>query len=200
MSALLPFPPPLELSDEELARWFYYDDRDALGRTRLGVKLRGYPVELRASYNEPTITTVSAVRVQMADLRSRLIGLTFSGDMEFFQIAVTRNSTEYLVGGGQAATFVHVQTLTGNTPAITYNSGTISPTTSAALVATAARANGRPFLFDPTPLLAGSDELVISGQPVNAYTAGANVYYLNVVVWAWGFPNDGQRPPTPRGV
>ena len=129
MSALLPFPPPLELSEEELTRWFYYDDRDALGRTRLGVKLRGYPVELRASYNEPTITSVSAVRVQMADLRSRLIGMTFSGDMEFFQVAVTRNNSEYLVGGGQAATFAHVQTLTGNAPAITYNSGTISPTT-----------------------------------------------------------------------
>ena len=200
MAALLPFPPQLELSKEELARWYYYDDRDALGRQRLGVKLRLYPVELRASYNEPTITSVPTARVQMADLRTRLVGLTFSGDMEFFQIAVTRNNSEYLIGGGQAATYAHVQTLTGNAPAITYNSGTISPTTGASLVATAARANGRPFLFDPTPLLAGSDELVISGQPVNAYTTGANVYYLNVLVWAWGFPNDGERPPTPRGV
>ncbi len=200
MAALLPFPPQLELSKEELARWYYYDDRDALGRQRLGVKLRLYPVELRASYNEPTITSVPTARVQMSDLRSRLIGLTFSGDMEFFQIAATRNNSEYLIGGGQAATYAHVQTLTGNAPAITYNSGTISPTTGASLVATAARANGRPFLFDPTPLLAGSDELVISGQPVNAYTTGANVYYLNVLVWAWGFPNDGERPPTPRGV
>lgn len=200
MAALLPFPPQLELSKEELARWYYYDDRDALGRQRLGVKLRLYPVELRASYNDPTVTSVPTARVQMADLRTRLIGLTFSGDMEFFQIAVTRNNSEYLIGGGQAATYAHVQTLTGNAPAITYNTGTISPTTGGALAAVAARANGRPFLFDPTPLLAGSDELVISGQPVNAYTTGANVYYLNVVVWAWGFPNDGERPPTPRGV
>lgn len=200
MAALLPFPPELELSPEELAHWSYYDDRDAVGRYRPGVKLRILPVELRYSYNEPTITSVTSVRVQMSDLRSRLIGLTFSGDMEFYQIAATRNNSEYLIGGGQPATFVHVQTLTGNTPAIVYNTGTISPTTGGALAAVAARANGRPFLFDPTPLFLGSDELVISGQPVNAYTTGANVYYLNINVWVWGFPGDGERPATPRGV
>ena len=200
MAALLPFPPLLELSDEELTRWYYYDDRDALGRVRPGVKLRMIPVELRESFNEPTVASQLAVRVQMSDLRSRLIGLTFSGDVEWWQIAVTRNNSEYLIGGGQAATFAHVLTLTGSPQALRYNAGTQSTTTAASLVATAARAGVRPFLFDPTPLFVGSDELVISGQTVNSYQAGANVYYLNVCLWVWGFPGDGERPATPRGV
>lgn len=203
MAALLAFPPPLKLSEEELTRYFNYDDVNKLGQRRVGVKYRIVPVTLQFQYNNPgTFQNIVQVSVPMSDLRSRLIGLTFSGDVEFWRISATRNGREYLIGGGGTtqATSVHVQTLIGNPNATVYNQGVQADITAGSIATALERPNGRPYCFDPTPVFCGSDELVITGDLYNADTAGTATYYLNLVLHAWGFPNDGQVPQRPRGM
>ena len=179
------FPPDLELTAEEKTRWSYYDDDDADG-PRVGVKLRVLPFVFQSSNNIAGDVNVLAATLTMSDLRSRLIGFTFSGDVEFWQLTATKNDQEYLIGG-QGSAAVRVVTLLGN--AYAYAATGMVPTTAPAGSATA-RPNGTPYVFDPSVLLLGSDVVKVIGNvlPVPAPGGTATRYVLNGALWVWGFP------------
>jgi hypothetical protein len=168
--------PKLELTDWERRYVRPYSQEVTLQdgrRVRLpGVLRRVYP---RTISNIP-LTAPPAAQVQIAR-RSRVFGLTFSGDMSYTRLQITNaTGTQFTMPDQRLGVFPYVTALLGGTPLM---AGSILGPSSALPVSQAA-----PWLIDPNWVLQPNETLIFNGM----WATTESVRVLNIGVHVWEFP------------
>lgn len=200
------WPKPI-LTEEEGKNAAIYREVLPNGTVKQGIERRIYPFQLiRTTFpGEQSVLTVNYVT---SGQRTLLHAITFSGDIEFWNVTCRTLSGQNLFADASVASLLNLPKINGAvTPTISGLPGTDTTWPFALL-----RPNGGPLVYDPPWVLDGSQALTLTGatRADSGFETGAAQYISGAnsrgVLWVafhvWEIPGyggvRGPRPPSPR--
>lgn len=176
--------PTLELTEWEKQYVSYYRE----GNEKAGVLRRCYPLQMRAT-NLPDDHEVLDQRFVPSGRRTRLFALTFSGDIDNWEITIATAAGELLTQDwASVSALLNAPFLTPTLPTRVTN------------LPTQTFPGGGPLIFDPNVVLERTMTLLLQGRlivPIDPQTPTR--YVLNIACHCWEMPNVPTRivpPPT----
>lgn len=159
-----------------------------------GILRRVYPFQLRSTLiaGEQSVLAVTFVT---SGLKTLLHGITFSGDIEFWEMSLRTASGQILFDTTPVTALLNLPYLDGSS--MPSNAGT---NRNDVLL----RPNAPPKTWDPAWVIDGTQALLLEGAPLGAtYVAGATDRgVLNIALHVWEIPgsnnNRGPVAPTPQ--
>ncbi len=187
--------PDPTLTPQEAAGVGLYREVKSDGKVIPGIARKVYPFTLIQTSVVGEQSRLSVTYVT-SGLRTLLMGMTFSGDVEFWSLSCLTASGETLFATGPVSALI-------NTPA---RDGTAAPSPGGAITMGGVvpegllRPPGRPLTWDPPWLIDGTQALVFNGAPLTAaYVAAPGQRgVLNFAMHVWELPGaTGSRGPIP---
>lgn len=200
--------PKLEMTDYERlwCRPYKTKGKDAKGNPTMfsGVLRRVYPLLIT---NNTDLGDPGA-QIQIAR-RSRVFGLTFSGDISYTRLQITNASgTTYTVGDPRTAKQAYISTLISGSAYML--GGAIGPKPKFDPIDTSDAATSMwigvaeqaaPMLIEPNWVLTPNETLIFNGDWTDALEDQEDdTWLVNIAVHVWEFPNMGNADKAVREV